>query len=291
MATATADPGFDRAAYEAACRRLERSLGDFPAHKAAMDELERGGVALGPGLKAGRLVAFPHADGYAHYMIARVGARSCHLLPIPYGDAYRSPVVTASGSCPRATVEQALRRTDGMRALFAERDREQATALGRLPVGSTVYYRGLNGWTRGIVEVDGFRPVALLGALRRKVGDRWVGDRSPHDLWTVDRTGKVSYGSEVRWLREGKLDRPRPEDIWGPDYRRRGPDDIRDPATLPELPLDPPPSTAGEAQTQRLWGACEEIAALLADRDPDGIPLPVDRLERARRMIADALSW
>lgn len=46
--------------------------------------------ALPDELIPGKMVSFQVADGYASYMIVRVGARDCVVRHIPYADCYHS---------------------------------------------------------------------------------------------------------------------------------------------------------------------------------------------------------
>ena len=77
-------------------------------------ELDR---SLSPGLKVGRLVHWPVADGNAMYFVTRIGKRMVHLEHFPWGDSYRSPVVV-NGQAMRPAVEQAIRGIDGLRRIF-----------------------------------------------------------------------------------------------------------------------------------------------------------------------------
>ncbi len=46
-------------------------------------------VEVGEGLKPGRHVKWPVADGYAHYFVVKVGKTFTELVHIPYADAYQ----------------------------------------------------------------------------------------------------------------------------------------------------------------------------------------------------------
>src|SRR5690242_14674111 len=93
---------------------------DNPEQKrtqAVMEEAEALDRSVGPGLKVGRLVHWPVADGNAMYFLTRIGKRMVELEHFPWGDAWRSPVVV-NGRAMREAVEQAIRAIEGMRRIF-----------------------------------------------------------------------------------------------------------------------------------------------------------------------------
>lgn len=49
------------------------------------------------GANTGAIYSIPHADGAALYMVAEgpVGSRQFHLIHLPYGDAWHSPLAVA----------------------------------------------------------------------------------------------------------------------------------------------------------------------------------------------------
>ena len=68
---------------------------------------------VGVGVKVGRLIQIPHADGYALYWITKITKSSVHTNWIPYSDAWRSPIVSERGVCAMRIATQYIRMTDG----------------------------------------------------------------------------------------------------------------------------------------------------------------------------------
>lgn len=67
---------------------LKKMLADEAAHSAKLKEHLIGQGYKGP--HTGKIVAIPHADGHAQYMIADVSRGFC-LIHLPYCDAWHSP--------------------------------------------------------------------------------------------------------------------------------------------------------------------------------------------------------
>jgi len=72
------------------------------------EEVRQFDQSLGAGLEIGRLVHWPQGDGRAYYFVVGINARMVRLNHLPWGDAWRSPVVV-DGQAMRSAVEQALR--------------------------------------------------------------------------------------------------------------------------------------------------------------------------------------
>ena len=82
-----------------------------------LKEAEALDSSLSPGLKVGRLVHWPVADGNAMYFVTRIGKRMVHLNHFPWGDSYRSSVVI-NGQAMHPAIEQAICGIDGLRRIF-----------------------------------------------------------------------------------------------------------------------------------------------------------------------------
>ena len=67
-------------------------------------ELEECQKTLPKGLHVGKLVCFGVADGYAKYLIVKVGKRVSKLVHLPFGDAYRYMGVDAERSVLTSTL-------------------------------------------------------------------------------------------------------------------------------------------------------------------------------------------
>jgi len=61
-------------------------------------ELDEAQKLLPSGLCVGRVVHFGVADGYATYLITKLGKRISKVVHLPFGDAYRYQGVEADGS-------------------------------------------------------------------------------------------------------------------------------------------------------------------------------------------------
>jgi len=72
---------------------------------------------VGEGVKVGRLIQIPYADGYALYWITKITKSSVHTNWIPYGDAWQSPVVSERGVCPMRIATEYIRMADWRRNL------------------------------------------------------------------------------------------------------------------------------------------------------------------------------
>ena len=62
------------------------------------EELNEAQKLLPTGLCVGRVVHFGVADGYATYLITKLGKRISKVVHLPFGDAYRYMGVEADGS-------------------------------------------------------------------------------------------------------------------------------------------------------------------------------------------------
>ncbi len=96
---------------------------DWRAKEAAHAEalkawLIRGGYT---GPRTGEIARFPHADGYANYMLAD-GAKKSVLIHLPYGDAWNYPYIE------RLTKKDILENLDRAKALNALFAKKKATA-------------------------------------------------------------------------------------------------------------------------------------------------------------------
>lgn len=75
--------------------------------------------SLGKGVKVGRIIRTPIADGYAMYFIVGLTKSHAKLVHFPIGDAWTSPAVSRDGLAPRYFVDECIRRGDGFRKIFA----------------------------------------------------------------------------------------------------------------------------------------------------------------------------
>lgn len=69
------------------------------------------------GPETGEIAAFGVADGYARYMFADGGRRSC-LIHLPFGDAWDYPYIER---LTKADILQNIQRSKNMRALFGRK--------------------------------------------------------------------------------------------------------------------------------------------------------------------------
>jgi len=82
-----------------------------------MAEIQEFDKSLGPGLRIGRLVAWPQGDGQAFYFVTGIGRRTVKLAWLQWLDAWQSPVVV-NGEALRPAVERAVNAGDGLRQVF-----------------------------------------------------------------------------------------------------------------------------------------------------------------------------
>lgn len=68
------------------------------------------------GFEVGRLVRWPVGDGYAWYVLLKIGKNTCELSHVPVGDAWSSPVV-CRGKALTGAVKQAINWVDGFKVL------------------------------------------------------------------------------------------------------------------------------------------------------------------------------
>jgi hypothetical protein len=87
-------------------------------HQKVIEEAVAFDKTLGPGMKVGRLVAWPHADGKAWYFITKIGEHICELEWMPGIDAWHSPVVQ-NGKALIEAVRNAVHGSDAMRKIFS----------------------------------------------------------------------------------------------------------------------------------------------------------------------------
>ena len=85
---------------------------------AEMDKIDQ---EAGEGLAIGRVVKWPHADGYAYYFVLAIAARIVTLKHIPIGDAWHNPVIPQNGKITKKIVEDALRKSDKLKRLFQKK--------------------------------------------------------------------------------------------------------------------------------------------------------------------------
>ena len=80
---------------------------------AMFDELERRS-SLGGGI-VGKVISFPHADGYAHYIVVKESPLT--VASIPVGDRWQVSGIMIRG-LRKADVEAMVRRDAAMKSLF-----------------------------------------------------------------------------------------------------------------------------------------------------------------------------
>lgn len=95
--------------YETWCEiedRLEKQVNDIDKE-------------VGEGVQIGRVIAIPHADGYAQYWVYRVNKSSVKVIHLPFGDAWDTPIVSRNGTLPMYAAKQYIGHRDGLRKIFA----------------------------------------------------------------------------------------------------------------------------------------------------------------------------
>lgn len=94
----------------------------YEAWREIEDGLEKQVYAIdkevGEGVQIGRVIAIPHADGYAQYWVYRVGKSSVKVIHLPFGDAWDTPIVSRNGSLPMYAAKSYLSRRDGLKKIF-----------------------------------------------------------------------------------------------------------------------------------------------------------------------------
>ena len=91
---------------QASYKKLEDGVsgkpGGFDAWMKEQDALEKelneAQKALPKGLCIGKLVCFGVADGYAQYLVTKIGKRISKIEHLPFGDAYQYRGVESDGS-------------------------------------------------------------------------------------------------------------------------------------------------------------------------------------------------
>ena len=81
----------------------------------------------GTGLQVGKHVRFSIADGYAHYIVRKVGVRKCQLVHIPYMDGYRSRIVGDNGDVNTDEIKPRIEFEEGIKRLFEIRHTRKMT--------------------------------------------------------------------------------------------------------------------------------------------------------------------
>ena len=91
----------------------------------------------GIGMLPGKHIRFSVGDGYAHYILKKIGRTTCWLVHIPYGDAYRSNLVGGSGEINTDELEPRIEFEEGIKKLFElkQQTRERAE-LRRMTVAA-----------------------------------------------------------------------------------------------------------------------------------------------------------
>jgi len=81
--------------------------------------------SVGDGLVPGRLVKWQVADGYACYIVVKVGKTLTQLQHLPEGDGYTfaGTFINSRGNVvvPTVVAQQAIQWHDGLRKLFASK--------------------------------------------------------------------------------------------------------------------------------------------------------------------------
>ncbi len=83
----------------------------------AWDMIAADDKKAGPGLAAGRMLRFPKADGYAIYIVTKVGAQETEVFHVNLGDAWHSEAVH-NGKIKTAIAKKNVEGADAMRKLF-----------------------------------------------------------------------------------------------------------------------------------------------------------------------------
>ena len=279
------------------------------AEKALLDRWHEAANAAGKGTQVNKLVSFPVADGRALYVVGKVGKRTCTLIHLPFGDGYCSPAVIQGsthligagvGSCPRSTVDRYIRAEEGMTELFRGQDAENDRFFDSLQVGQTVHVMR-TGWIRCMVVVDEYlwgglkkrgkclKPIACVGWIKHKIGDKWVGDWWQHDLCNVTPTGEIIYGYEAKKVKNGVPFRCHRRDVFESHHGLRPGEP--DPSHLPVLALEPPVFTPEEITSQEQWRQVKLIHELLNEVDRKvSEHKPLEVLRRVHAMAEAAIS-
>lgn len=83
----------------------------------------------GPGVQSGRELRFQVADGYANYIITKVGKRTVKVVHVPIMDAYTFCGVYSDGKgnleLPFAVAEQSVRSVELYKKIFAKKESNQ----------------------------------------------------------------------------------------------------------------------------------------------------------------------
>ena len=94
---------------------------DRPAEKALWDAIEKLHKDAGPGLVPGRHLRFQVADGYAHYIVTKVGKRLISVEHLDYLDGYCSEAVY-DGKMMRGVAEKQLGWDEALRKIFSRKE-------------------------------------------------------------------------------------------------------------------------------------------------------------------------
>lgn len=306
MAKISVDPNFRHDLYQKTLKACgDDGDDDFFDYKAQHDfegrvlnEWQEASTAAGKGPQVNKLVRFAVADGYAVYAIGKVGPRSCTLVHLPFGDGYRSPAVTASGSCPRSTVEMAVGFEEGMSTLFRKTDDENSRFFDSLAIGQIVHHASSDGWVRCRVIVDDYvwgqekghgkclLAIAPVGVIRQYVNCRCEGDWFNHQLYHISPTGEIKHGFVVERIIEGKPFRCHATDIY--EYTMKLRPGKSDPTKAPELPINPPPFTPDQLAKHQQWRDIETLKQILEQTVGDHCSVGKEPLDLMREVYVFA---
>lgn len=287
-ATISVDPEFNKEVYDRVMKEYAGLKGysdeRIKKEQALFDELAKLGENLS-GTQVNRMVSFSQADGSANYIIAKVGPRTCTLLHLPFFDGYASPAVTHNHTCPRSVVDRQLNLADFMEEHRKKHHNESDNFYATLKPGDIVHYEDVFVWLRCEVVPDGngvaLKPIALVGNKRVEVDGKWEGDYFEVDLFTVSRTGQVTYMDRARMILDGHHLKPNVASIYECPARRKRPNE-KDPRTLPVAPLHPEEFTPEQKRLHKQWADLEIVLGILQNQHS----APLSMMIAAQKQLA-----
>jgi hypothetical protein len=295
------DPTFRRDLYEASLQAANGSMGNVCEYldnqNKVMNQWNEAVTYIGNKVQVNKIVRFHVNDGYALYVVGKVGPRSCTLVHLPFGDAYHSPVVGPNGSCPTTIVEQMIRYDEMWSSHATKLTNENDQFFNSLTVGQIVHYNSIDGWVRCKVVMGSYRtsgggyiigkcllPIALVGTIRHQVNGEWVGDWYERNIYNVTYTGEIEHGLQTQKILNQETFRPSAADIF--EFKRELRPNQSDPTMAPEISLNPPPFTPKQLATQAQWRDVEALKKLLQQIDKS----PLDILREVKNYSHEAVT-
>lgn len=115
------------------CRNVTRLISEWGSdeQKAAdslfWNDIKALNEEAGEGLQPGKHVRFSVADGYAHYIVKKIGKRNCQLVHVPYMDSYQSNLVNAHGEIDTDEIKPRIEFEEGLHKLFEMKRQRRMT--------------------------------------------------------------------------------------------------------------------------------------------------------------------